>query len=94
MKADKELREQIASIFTDEGERFEAKLDQIQSIIDTRVREAVIKELEILKKMAVETTHPQAFMSNEGVAQSIRVRTNSLIEHRLAELTKEGVQNG
>lgn len=47
-----------------------------------------IDVLEKLREQTKEVTHPDAFVSDIDVAQSIRVHTNSLIEHRLAELKK------
>lgn len=53
--------------------------------------EAILAELEELKQQTTETTQPEAFVTDAGAAQSIRIHTNSLIEHRLAELkSKQG----
>lgn len=50
---------------------------------DTQSR---IAELESLREQTKEVTHPDAFISDVSVAQSIRVHTNSLIEYRLRKL--------
>ena len=42
---DSTLREQIASMFTEEGEHFENKLDRIEALIALKVQEARIDSL-------------------------------------------------
>jgi hypothetical protein len=70
-------------VFTDAG------MDNVMALIQASQAEAVKAELERLREQSREVTAPNAFVNDSGVAQSIRIHTNSLIEHRIAQLTAE-----
>lgn len=100
-KQDEEtLRDEITSIIygadwkdTDIAKAFKPDVEAVMSLITERdkkiANEARIDELKKLRDQTRETTAPNAWVSDAGVAQSIRVHTNSLLERRIAELEQE-----
>lgn len=58
----------------------------IMSLITQHENQIRIDELESVLNATREITHPDAFVTDTGVAQSIRVHTNAFVEARIAQL--------
>lgn len=65
-------------------------LDGIMKLVDAyaerRATRRAVEELNALRDQTRQVTAPEAFVTDQNVAQGIRAHTNSLIEHRLIEL--------